>query len=93
VDIASVFAKTPATMNLHDRITLDPQVLAGKPVIRGTRLAVDFIVGLLAQDWSEADLLRNYPGLTHADIAACLQYASDLLQAEKVYPLETANAA
>ena len=57
-------------MNLHDRITLDPQVLAGKPVIRGTRLAVDFIVGLLAQDWSEADLLRNYPGLTHADIAA-----------------------
>ena len=80
-------------MNLHDRITLDPQVLAGKPVIRGTRLAVDFIVGLLAQDWSEADLLRNYPGLTHADIAACLQYASDLLQAEKVYPLETANAA
>ena len=80
-------------MNLHERITLDPQVLAGKPAIRGTRLAVDFIVGLLAQDWSEADLLRNYPGLTHADIAACLQYASDLLQAEKVYPLETANAA
>lgn len=80
-------------MNLHDRITLDPQVLAGKPVIRGTRLAVDFIVGLLAQDWSEADLLRNYPGLTHADIAACLQYASDLLQAEKVYPLEPASAA
>ena len=58
-------------MNLHDRITLDPQVLAGKPVIRGTRLAVDFIVSLLAQDWTEADLLRNYPGLTHADIAAC----------------------
>lgn len=74
-------------MNWKDRITLDPAVLAGKPVIRGTRLAVDFIVGLLGQGWTEADVLRNYPGLAHEDIAACLQYASEVLQAEKVYPL------
>ncbi len=74
-------------MNWKDHITLDPAVLAGKPVIRGTRLAVDFIVGLLGQGWSEADVLRNYPGLTHEDIAACLQYASEVLQSEKVYPL------
>jgi uncharacterized protein (DUF433 family) len=77
-------------MNWQDRITLDPQVLAGKPVIRGTRLAVDFILGLLAQGWTEASLQHNYPGLTHDDIAACLQYASELLQAERVYPLEPA---
>jgi uncharacterized protein (DUF433 family) len=61
--------------------------LAGKPVIRGTRLAVDLIVGLLGQGWSEGDIPRNYPGLTHDDIAACLQYASELLQAEKVHAL------
>jgi uncharacterized protein (DUF433 family) len=61
-------------------------VLAGKPVIRGSRLAVDFIVGLMGQGWTEADILRNYPGLTHDDIAACLQYASEILQSEKVYP-------
>ena len=68
------------------RITLDTAVLAGKPVVRGSRLAVDFIVGLMGQGWTEADILRNYPGLTHDDIAACLQYASEILQSEKVYP-------
>ena len=62
-------------------------MLAGKPVVRGTRLAVDFIVGLLGDDWQEADVLRNYPVLIHEDIAACLQYASEVLQSERVYPL------
>jgi uncharacterized protein (DUF433 family) len=61
-----------------------------KPVIRGSRLAVDFIVGLLGQGWTEADILRNYPGITHDDIAACLQYASEILQSEKVYPVAIA---
>jgi len=45
-----------------------------------------FIVGLMGQGWTEADILRNYPGITHDDIAACLQYASEILQSEKVYP-------
>ncbi|MGA2189790.1 MAG: DUF433 domain-containing protein [Steroidobacteraceae bacterium] len=72
-------------MNWRDRITLEAAVLAGKPVVRGSRLAVDFIVGLLGQCWTEADILRNYPGITHDDIAACLQYASEILQSEKVY--------
>ena len=74
-------------MTWRDIITLDPAVLAGKPVIRDTRLAVDFIVGLLGQGWTEAEILRQYPGLTHDDIAACLQYASDILSAERVYPI------
>jgi uncharacterized protein (DUF433 family) len=67
---------------------IDPEVLVGKPVINGTRLAVEFIVGLLAQGWSEADILQNYPGLTREDILACLSYASDALHAERVYPVE-----
>jgi len=74
-------------MSWSERIAIDPDVLAGKPVIRGTRLSVDLIIGLLAQGWSDSDILRNYPGLSRADIAACLQYASEVLQAEKVYPL------
>ena len=69
------------------RITVDPGVLVGKPVVKGTRLAVEFIVDLLAQGWSEEEILRNYPGLTGADIRACLSYASATLHAEKVYPL------
>ena len=57
------------------RIVLDPAVLAGKPVVRGTRLSVDFVIGLMADGWSETEILRNYAGLTHDDIAACLAYA------------------
>jgi uncharacterized protein (DUF433 family) len=68
------------------RIVLDSQVLAGKPVIRGTRLSVDFVIGLMADGWSETDILQNYPGLSHDDITACLAYARDVLRSEKVYP-------
>ena len=75
-------------MNWQDRIVLDPDILVGKPVVKGTRLAVEFIIDLLAQGWSHEDILRNYPGLTPEDILACLSYASAVLQAEKVYPLK-----
>lgn len=75
-------------MDWKERIIIDPIILAGKPVVKGTRLAVEFIVDLLAQGWSEADILRNYPGLTKDDIQACLHYASAVLHAEKVYLLE-----
>ena len=74
-------------MNWQDRIVVDPEILVGKPVVKGTRLAVAFIIDLLAQGWTEAEILRNYPGLTHEDVQACLAYASDVLQAEKVFPL------
>jgi uncharacterized protein (DUF433 family) len=70
-----------------ERIVVDPNVLVGKPVIRGTRLAVEFIIELLAQGWTETEILANYPGLTREDIQACLAYASETLRAEKVYPL------
>lgn len=65
-------------MNWQDRVVLDPGILVGKPVIKGTRIAVEFVVELLAQGWSEADILRNYPGLIRDDIRACLGYASGL---------------
>lgn len=74
-------------MTWEGRIVVDPDVLVGKPIVKGTRLAVEFIIDLLAQGWHEADILKNYPGLTHEDIQACLTYASALLHAEKVYPV------
>src|SRR5437764_1056722 len=73
------------SMPLTDRIVVDPSILVGKPCVKGTRLSVDFLLGLLAQGWSEADLLRNYPGLAHEDVLACLAYASELVSHEKVY--------
>ncbi len=77
-------------MNWRDRITIDPKVLVGKPVIKGTRIAVEFVINLLAQGWSESEIVRNYPGLTHEDILACLKYAGETLQSEKVYPVKVA---
>ena len=71
---------------MTDRIIADSSILAGNPFVRGTRLSVEFIIGLMADGWSEADILRNYPGLTREDIAACLAYARDILKSEKVYP-------
>ncbi|MDX1981400.1 MAG: DUF433 domain-containing protein [Bryobacteraceae bacterium] len=59
-------------MNWQDRITVDPNVLVGKPVIKGTRLAVEFIVDLLAAGWTPGQILDNYPRLIQEDIQACL---------------------
>lgn len=75
-------------MDWKDRIVVNPDVLLGKPVIRGTRLAVEFIIDLLAQGWSEQDIMGNYPGVTHEDIAACLSYAGEVLRTERVYALD-----
>ncbi len=79
-------------MNWQERIIVDPDILVGKPVIKGTRIAVEFIIDLLAQGWSKDEILRNYPGLTQEDIRACLSYASKILRAEKIYPLDTTRA-
>jgi uncharacterized protein (DUF433 family) len=70
----------------HPRVVLDPAVLAGKPVIRGTRLSVEFVIGLMAEGWNETDIMTNYSGITHEDIMACLAYARDTLSSEKVFP-------
>ena len=74
-------------MDWQAHIIVDPEVLVGKPVIKGTRLSVEFIIDLLAQGWLEADLIKNYSGITQEDIKACLSYASNALKTEKVYPL------
>jgi uncharacterized protein (DUF433 family) len=74
-------------MDLHDRIVLDANILVGKPVIKGTRLAVEFVIDLMAQGWTFDEILRNYPGIEAADLQACLNYASALLKAEKIYAI------
>lgn len=74
-------------MPLSERIVVDPQILAGKPVVRGTRLAVEFILELLAAGQSESDILASYPGLSREDILACLSYASYLAHEYKAFPI------
>jgi uncharacterized protein (DUF433 family) len=69
---------------MNDRITIDPTVLAGKPVVRGTRMSVELVVGLLAQGWRVEDVLKEYDHLTREDVLA---YAHQLLSDEELYPL------
>jgi uncharacterized protein (DUF433 family) len=73
-------------VNWQERIIIEPNTLVGKPIIKGTRLAVEFIIDLLAQGWSTEDIIENYL-ITIEDIRSCLSYASEALKAEKVYPV------
>ena len=72
---------------LWQRISLNPQVMTGKPVIRGTRIPVELIVRMLAQGIPERDILREYPRLQPDDIRAALAYAARVLAHEDVFPL------
>ena len=74
-------------MAMSSRILIDPEILGGKPVIRGTRLAVEFILELLAAEKTEQEILVNYPGVSREDILACLSYASYLAHEFRSYPI------
>lgn len=64
-------------MNWEERITSDPEIMVGKPVVRGTRLTVEFILDRFADGWTEKMILENYPNLTHDDLRAIFAYAAD----------------
>lgn len=72
---------------LLERITLNPKVMAGKPVIKGTRLTVEYIINLLAHGATFAEILEEYEGLTQADIQACLLFATKSLENLSFMPL------
>jgi uncharacterized protein (DUF433 family) len=67
-------------MNWREHIESSPQILRGKPCIKGTRIPVALILGYLASERSHEDILREFPGLTRQDIGACLGYARDLAE-------------
>ena len=70
-----------------ERIVLNPKIMVGKPVIRGTRLTVDFILNLLAHGASESDIIDEYKGLTIEDIQACYLFATRSLENTDFMPL------
>jgi len=73
--------------DLAQRIVVDPAVMTGKPVIRGTRLTVDLILNLLAHGQSDQDILAEYDGLTAEDIRACLLFATHSIESAAFMPL------
>ncbi|MDD4266817.1 MAG: DUF433 domain-containing protein [Pirellulaceae bacterium] len=72
-------------MNWQERIVIDPDVLVGKPIIKGTRMSVEFVVDLLGRGWSVEQILSEYDHLRREDIQACLAYAGDMLKSERVF--------
>ena len=79
-------------MTWTDHIHADPAVLGGKPVIKGTRLAVDFVLGLLAEGWSRDQLQGNYPQLTDDALRAVFAYAAEVLQDQRFLPVRPGAA-
>jgi uncharacterized protein (DUF433 family) len=77
---------------LLDRITFNPKVMVGKPVIKGTRLTVEYILGLLAHGTTTAEILQEYDGITQEDIQACLLFAAQSLENTAFMPLTAETA-
>jgi len=76
---------------LLERIEINPKVMVGKPVIKGTRIPVELVLKMLSQEISTEELLEEYPHLTKEDIQAALAYAALALEVEEVLPLERAG--
>ena len=70
----------------QDHIAADPAIMVGKPVVRGTRIPVDLVLGELAHNPDVNELLAAHPGLTREDVQACLAYAEAMVKGEPVSP-------
>ena len=80
-------------MTITDRIEINPKVMLGKPVIRGTRIPVELILRKLSEGMDEIDLLEAYPRLTREDIHAAIRYAADTLSHEETVLLTSTRRA
>ena len=81
------------TEDWESRIVLNPAVLAGKPTIRGLRISVEHILRALSSGVPESEILSEYPDLESEDLRACLAYAADLVESERVYPVPAGASA
>jgi uncharacterized protein (DUF433 family) len=72
---------------MYTRIVSDPAVLGGKPIVKGTRISVEFLLELFASGGTRSDVLKAYPHLTAEDIEEALRYAAEVLKHDRVIPL------
>ena len=76
-----------AIMDWRDRIHSDPEILSGKPVVKGTRLSVEFLLGLFANGWSEEQVLEGYPNLSGESLRAVFAFAAESARDERTFEL------
>ena len=74
-------------MDWREHIHSDPEILSGKPVVKGTRLSVDFLLELFANDWSEEQVLESYPNLTRDSLRAVFAFAAESTRDERAFEL------
>ena len=74
-------------MNMEERIVVNPKIMVGKPIIRGTRIPVDAILNRLADGMTISDILEEYPNITEEDIRAALIYVSQVIAGEQIIPM------
>ena len=86
-DYADLRRPSPSAIRLMDRITADPNVLGGKPVIRGTRISVELVLDFMAAGTTVEEILASYPHVSERDVRACLAFAAHRVRIEKIYPL------
>ncbi len=79
-------------MNWRERIVSNPDILVGKPTIKGTRISVELILGWLANGWTFEDILASYPHLTREDILAALAFAAEMLHEDEYIAIHKATA-
>jgi uncharacterized protein (DUF433 family) len=74
-------------MEWHERIHGDPEILSGKPIVRGTRLSVEFLLGLFANGWTEEQVLESYPRLTPEDLRAVFAFAAEIASEQRLFQI------
>jgi uncharacterized protein (DUF433 family) len=78
-----------AEIEWKDYIHSDPEILLGKPVVKGTRLSVEFILGLFAEGWTDLQIIENYPSLSKESLRAVFAFATECMREEFLYLLPT----
>ena len=76
-----------AEIEWRNYIHSDPEILLGKPVVKGTRLSVEFILGLFSEGWTEQQILENYPTLTKESLRAVFAFAAECMREESLYAI------
>ena len=71
---------------LYNKIVINPKIMVGKPIIKGTRIPVDMIIRLIAQGMTVEEILEDYPNLTKEDVRAALEYVASLVEGEDIFP-------
>ena len=79
------------TMNWKDRITVDPAILVGKPIIKGTRISVELIMDRFSDGWTMEDILASYPHIKRDDVLAALSFATEIFREERFVAVSKAT--